>query len=347
MTPPDRTPRAFVLEDEKLTTTPQKKNKHANSEVRIDVQAITDDDLPTILPTVSSRSHPRYFRWGAIFGAAVFVLVLMWAALAVTQLVQSYFVQSTFLGWTALTIVGIAVAAAIAVILREVWGILRLNRISELQETVSKAVSLDDRELAQQSVSGIKNLFEFRTDMATGLREFAGHDNAIMDPRDRVNLADRILLVPLDEQAKKVIAKFARRVTLLTAVTPVAALDILFVASQNFSMLRDIATLYGGRPSTLATLRLSRMVLAHLAMAGSLALSDTMLQHFVGKGLLGRLSVRFGEGTVNGVLTARIGLAAMSVCRPVPKEFFIRHELTTLLKEVLSVNGEVSLKLAP
>ena len=35
-----------------------------------------------------------------------------------------------------------------------------------------------------------------------------------------------------------------------------------------------------------------------------------LIQHLVGKGLLGRLSARFGEGAVNGILTSRIGLAA-------------------------------------
>ena len=62
---------------------------------------------------------------------------------------------------------------------------------------------------------------------------------------------------------------------MLTTLTPTAVLDILFVAAQNLRMLREIATLYGGRPSTLSTLRLARMVISHLAVTGSLALSDS------------------------------------------------------------------------
>ena len=59
-----------------------------------------------------------------------------------------------------------------------------------------------------------------------------------------------------------------------------------------------------------AVLKLARMVASHLAVTGGLALSDNLIQHVVGKGLLGRLSARFGEGAVNGILTSRIGLAA-------------------------------------
>jgi putative membrane protein len=126
----------------------------------------------------------------------------------------------------------------------------------------------------------------------------------------------------------------------LTTVTPAAILDILFVASQNFGMLRELATLYGGRPSTLSTLKLTRMVITHLAVSGGLALSDNLIQHFVGKGLLGKLSARFGEGAVNGILTARIGLAATAVCRPIPREVGTSQSLTQILKQVLTFGGK-------
>jgi putative membrane protein len=33
---------------------------------------------------------------------------------------------------------------------------------------------------------------------------------------------------------------------------------------------------------------------------------------------LAKVSKRFGEGVVNGALTARVGIAAMEVCRPLP-----------------------------
>ena len=119
-------------------------------------------------------------------------------------------------------------------------------------------------------------------------------------------------------------------------MAPTAALDILLVAAQNLRMMRELATLYGGRPSTLATLRLARMVISHLAVTGGIALSDNLLQHVVGRGLLGRLSSRFGEGTVNGILTARVGLAARDVCRPIPQETSAKDTLGSLMKELVT-----------
>ena len=43
-----------------------------------------------------------------------------------------------------------------------------------------------------------------------------------------------------------------------------------------------------------------------------------MIGTVAGGGLLSKLSRRFGEGVVNGALTARVGLAAIDLCRPMP-----------------------------
>jgi len=79
-----------------------------------------------------------------------------------------------------------------------------------------------------------------------------------------------------------------------------------------------IAEIYGGRNGTLGAWRLTRAVMAHLVATGAVAVSDDLLGSVVGGGALAKISRRFGEGMVNGALTARVGIAAMEVCRPLP-----------------------------
>ena len=87
--------------------------------------------------------------------------------------------------------------------------------------------------------------------------------------------------------------------------------------------------------------RVVRLALSHGASGGAyLALSDSLIQHVIGKGIVGRLSARFGEGAVNGILTARIGLAARDVCRPIPQEPEAKETLTALIREIVSLDGE-------
>ena len=59
-------------------------------------------------------------------------------------------------------------------------------------------------------------------------------------------------------------------------------------------------------------------MLAHLAVTGTIALGDGLVQQVLGQGLAQRLSAKLGEGVVNGLLTARVGLSAMDICRPMP-----------------------------
>jgi putative membrane protein len=43
-----------------------------------------------------------------------------------------------------------------------------------------------------------------------------------------------------------------------------------------------------------------------------------LIQQILGHGIAARLSARLGEGVINGLLTARVGIAAVEVCRPLP-----------------------------
>ena len=47
-----------------------------------------------------------------------------------------------------------------------------------------------------------------------------------------------------------------------------------------------------------------------------IAIGDGLVQQLLGAGVAARLSAKLGEGVVNGMLTARVGLSAMTVCRP-------------------------------
>jgi putative membrane protein len=272
----------------------------------------------------------------SLFFSALLGLVLLWLGLSVSELIEQLFIRSPALGYLGLGLAGLAALAALSIIFREIWGLMRLNRIEHIQSDAARAINHDDPDAAKRAFAGLRSLYAGRHDAALGLRLMAEHAADIMDPADRIRLADRDLVSRFDEDAHRIIARAARRVTMLTTITPAAALDILFVAAQNLRMLREIATLYGGRPSLLATMRLARMVIAHLALTGGLALSDNLVQHVLGKGLVGRLSARFGEGAVNGILTSRIGLAARDVCRPIPQESEAKETLSSLLRELVT-----------
>ena len=62
----------------------------------------------------------------------------------------------------------------------------------------------------------------------------------------------------------------------------------------------------------------ARQQFEHILATGGIAMTDDLLGQFLGQDLLRRLSRRLGEGAFNGALTARIGVAAIDVIRPLP-----------------------------
>jgi putative membrane protein len=154
--------------------------------------------------------------------------------------------------------------------------------------------------------------------LARGRAALEAHSRAIIDGADLVRLAERELMPALDDEARRLVTSAAKRVSVVTAVSPRAVVDMAFVLITALRLIRALAELYGGRPGTLGLIRLVRLVVAHLALTGGMSAGDSLIQQMLGHGVAAKLSARLGEGVLNGLLTARLGLAAIEVARPLP-----------------------------
>jgi putative membrane protein len=161
------------------------------------------------------------------------------------------------------------------------------------------------------------------------------HADDIIDGADMIKLAERELMTPLDQEARRMVSVAAQRVSIVTAVSPRAMIDVLFVFVAAMRLIRQLARLYGGRPGTLGMIKLMRQVIAHLAITGGMAATDSLVQQMLGHGLAAKLSQRLGEGILNGLLTARLGLAAIDVTRPLPFTALPRPVLADLAKDLI------------
>ena len=269
-------------------------------------------DIPAHVPKTVKRS-----KWGMLFLACITTLVSLGVGLWFTQIIETLFSRNEWLGWAASALLAIAILSLVIIVLRELIALWRLRKLAKIREDVARVLE-DDRASSQKVLNQIVGLYEDRKEMEWHISRLASHASDVMDDRDRLLLAEQTLMKPLDDEAKQIIATAAKRISVVTAVNPAASLDVIFTGYQILRMLRQLTALYGNRPGSIGTVRLATMVGSHLAVTGGLALSDTLIQQFIGKGLAGRLSAKLGEGTVNGILTSRIGIAALDLCRPMP-----------------------------
>ena len=139
----------------------------------------------------------------------------------------------------------------------------------------------------------------------------------------------------------RLITRSAKRVATVTAMSPMVLIAVgLRGRSRTCACCAALAALYGGRPGFFGVLRLAHLVLGHIIATGGIALTDDLLGQFLGQDILRRLSRRLGEGAFNGALTARIGIAAIEVIRPLPflaaKPPRVRDVLGEVLKPMFS-----------
>jgi putative membrane protein len=217
-----------------------------------------------------------------------------------------------------MALLAIAGLAATVILVREILGFLRIGRMARVRKDADSAIRQNDAVLARRSLAALRTTFAGRPEMTWGLNRLTEHERGIHDAADLLRLAERDLLVPIDADARRAVVQSAKRIATVTALSPMATLTIGFVMAENLRMLRRLATLYGGRPGMLGGLRLARLVVMHIILTGGMALTDDLLGQFLGQDLARRLSRRLGEGVFNGTLAARVGTAAIDVCRPLP-----------------------------
>lgn len=256
--------------------------------------------------------------WGGLFWSAIAGVVLMAAGLWFVQLVEDLFRRSPAFGYAGMALIALAALALLALMIREARAIGRQRRIAKIHAALARARAADDGKAARAQLETLLALYDDRPDSARGRAQLRDAMRQIVDGRDLIDIAERNLMTQLDDEAKREIAQAAKRVSVVTAISPRAIFDVLFVAAHTLRLVRRIAEIYGGRPGALGFFKLMRSVLAHLAITGGMAAGDTLLQQVLGQGLAARISARLGEGVLNGLLTARVGLSAISVCRPMP-----------------------------
>lgn len=335
---PHRRPATFKLDDPGVVVIdPDDAGRPARGTVQIVPEADPAQlPVPIDTPLVPVR---RGFRWGTLFWAATGGLVLLGLGLGIVNLIEDLFARNESLGFLGLAFAIAATLALSVVIAREAFGLARLATIEKLHLRAAGVLLSDDRAASRAIVGDLLKLAHQNPQLARARAALQGHADDIIDGADMIKLAERELMTPLDQEARRLVSAAAQRVSIVTAVSPRALIDVLFVFVASLRMIRQLARLYGGRPGAIGMIRLMRHVIGHLAITGGMAASDSLVQQMLGHGIAAKLSQRLGEGVLNGLLTARLGLAAIDVTRPLPFTALPRPALADLAKDLLRKRG--------
>ena len=294
-------PRAFATDDPRVTI------------VETSLVPVESEIAPVIVPP-----PPKARRFGTLFLSAISGLAFLALGISVERFIVDLFAREPVLGWVALVLAVLAAIGALGFVMRELSALWRLGTMAQLQNRARDVFETDSAKEGRTLRDALLSLYAKRPDTAQGRRAIAATQGAVIDGRDMLTLLERDLMAPLDAEARILVTQAAKRVSVVTAISPRALIDVAFVIGQSLRLIRRIAEVYGAGTGWLGFWRIARSVIAHLAVTGGIALGDTLVQQLVGQGLAAKLSARLGEGVINGLMTARVGIAAIEVCRPVP-----------------------------
>jgi putative membrane protein len=233
----------------------------------------------------------------------------------------------------------IAVLAGSAFI-KEVVNLRRFKRQQQRQHQAYQALTegqiLDARTFCQQLSAQLPSdlLMEYEQQWLEASKEHYTDEELLQ-------LYDKLVLSKVDQRAITEIAKFASESVVLIALSPVAIIDMLIMFWRNMRMVDKIAGLYGLRLGYWSRIKLIKQVFINMVYAGGSELIADLGTDLLGADMLGKFSTRLAQGAGAGMLTARLGMKTLKLCRPLPfvqaepKIALIRQQMLKQIKTLV------------
>ncbi|MGB1388876.1 MAG: YcjF family protein [Paracoccaceae bacterium] len=270
---------------------------------------------------IAAQRPSRLSRW---FWGSALALVGAVVSVGFWEFAMGLLDRAPLLGIAVSALVVVFLLVCVVVVVRELAALGRLRRVDGLRRASADAVQSGDLAEARVVADRLVAFYRGREDTRWGRDRFADRRGDMFDADALLGLVEDEILTPLDAAARREVEAASRQVATVTALVPLALADVAMALASSLRMIRRVAEIYGGRSGVLGSWRLTRAVFAHLVATGAVAAGDDLLEPVLGGSVLSKLSRRFGEGVVNGALSARVGVAAMEVCRPLP--FSERHK---------------------
>ncbi|NHB95540.1 YcjF family protein [Photorhabdus stackebrandtii] len=289
---------------------------------------------------VKAELKPRCSYWRKMVYGALILLGISVVAQSVQWIYRSWQQQD----WIALGVAaagGMIVFAGIGSVVSEWRRLYRLRMRAEERDTA--------RALLQHHGVGKGRAFCEKLASQAGIEphhpalqrwQAALHDTH--NDREVVALYGKLVQPVLDAQARAEISRYAAESALMIAVSPLAIIDMAFIAWRNIRLINRIAALYGIELGYFSRIRLFRLVLLNIVFSGVSEVVREVGMDWLSQDIAARLSARAAQGIGVGLLTARLGIKAMELCRPLPwiegdkpKLGDFRRQLIIQLKNIL------------
>lgn len=288
------------------------------------------DSDELIEPEIDIEPVYKKSKWQTLkglFALSFIVLILLEFAFSIVLAFQ----QSVILGGVYLT----AVITGVLLISRLLWREYRMLRSLKRNQLHRHEAN---RLLNSEQVGGAIPWLE-KLNKHQQLDNFENFKNQVAthhSDKEIMSLYANSLLITQDNQAKKLINRFATESALLVALSPIALVDMMAVLWRGTKLIEQIGKIYGIGFGYASRIKLYRMLIKQVMFVGSAELISDLAATALSAELLGKLSGRAAQGLSAGIFTARIGYKAMELSRPLPRLENKRNLLKSTVQNIAS-----------
>ena len=295
------------------------------------------DSDELIEPEIDIEPVYKKSKWQTLkglFALSFMVLILLEFAFSIVLAFQ----QSVILGGVYLT----AVITGVLLISRLLWREYRMLRSLKRNQLHRHEAN---RLLNSEQVGGAIPWLE-KLNKHQQLDNFENFKNQVAthhSDKEIMSLYANSLLITQDNQAKKLINRFATESALLVALSPIALVDMMAVLWRGTKLIEQIGRIYGIGFGYASRIKLYRMLIKQVMFVGSAELVSDLAATALSAELLGKLSGRAAQGVSAGIFTARIGYKAMELSRPLPrlenKRSLLKGTVQGIASKIMSRKG--------
>lgn len=224
-------------------------------------------------------------------------------------------------------------------LIREISGLRQLKARDRLRQQIEHVEDANHQEVETLCEHITANLpCDLSNEQIEKWREVKVNE---LSNEELMQLYSRIVLTQVDQKALAEVAKYSSESVVLVALSPVAILDMMIMLWRNLTMVDKLAGLYGLKLGYWSRIKLVKQVITNMLYAGASEVVADVSMDMLGADLLGRLSGRLAQGLGAGMLTARLGLKTIYLCRPMPfdenapKLSQVRKEVIQQIKQLV------------
>jgi putative membrane protein len=282
---------------------------------------------------VTVAQPPKRRRWKMKLAlSALAAAIGAWFAIDLYLWVAAAFTSSAGLGWAAAATVALGLTAAGAMIAHEMRSYLALKNVEANQQRLALQLQGTTHSEARDAIRNVIAEIALDGKTRSAIETFQRQVQPHHSPAQQIEIFAQTVMTPLDQRAEAVVRRATTRAFGITVVSPTAITDAVFFIAVSVRMVREIAACYGHRPSTLATIHLLRRLVVEAGKLGVVDFAGATFTQYVGGAVLERVATSAAESMYAAQRMARIGLVAMSMCRPVP---FRENEMPGIMSSLI------------